>query len=129
MERLVEFARALIRQQSLTGEEEPVVQLILAEMQALGFDRAWADANGSAIGEIAGAQPGPTILLDAHCDTVGVAPGSVWTRDPFGGQVEDGFIYGRGAADMKGALAAMIHGAAAVDRARIAGRIVGGAAV
>lgn len=129
MERLVEFARALIRQQSLTGEEEPVVQLTLAEMQALGFDRAWVDANGSAIGEIAGAQLGPTILLDAHCDTVGIAPGSVWTRDPFGAQVEGGFIYGRGAADMKGALAAMIHGAAAVDRARIAGRIVVSATV
>lgn len=129
MERLVELARALIRQRSLTGEEEPVVQLILAEMQALGFDRSWADANGSAIGEIAGARSGPTILLDAHCDTVGVAPGSVWTRDPFGAQVEDGFIYGRGAADMKGALAAMLHGAVAVDRARIAGRIVVSATV
>ncbi len=114
MERLVEFTRALVRQKSLTGEEEPVIQLILAEMRALGFDRVWADANGSAIGEIIGAQPGPTILLDAHCDTVGIAPGSVWTRDPFGAQVEGGFIYGRGTADMKGALAAMIHGAAGV---------------
>jgi len=129
MDRLVEFTCALVRERSLPGEEGPVVQLILAEMRALGFDRAWVDSNGSAVGEIVGARPGPIILLDAHCDTVGIAPGSVWRRDPFGAQVEGNVIYGRGSADMKGALAAMLHGAAAVDRAQIAGRVVVSATV
>ena len=47
-----------------------------------------------------------------------------WQHDPFGAEIEDGFIYGRGAADMKGALAAMIHAAAGVDRSRLRGRVL-----
>jgi acetylornithine deacetylase/succinyl-diaminopimelate desuccinylase-like protein len=116
VERLIAFTQALIWQQSLSGEEGAAVALVLAEMRALGFDRVWADENGSAIGVIEGARPGPTLLLDAHCDTVGIAPGSTWARDPFGAEIDGGYLYGRGAADMKGALAAMIHAAAAVDR-------------
>jgi hypothetical protein len=115
-ERLIAFTQALVRTPSLSGEEGAVVELVLAEMRALGFDRVWADENGSAIGVIEGARPGPTLLLDAHCDTVGIAPGSTWTRDPFGAEIDGGYLYGRGTADMKGALAAMIHAAAAAYR-------------
>ncbi len=59
-DRLTQFTRALVQARSLTGEEGHVVQLVLSEMRALGYDRAWADENGSAIGVIEGAQPGPT---------------------------------------------------------------------
>ena len=128
-ERLIAFAQSLVRERSLSGQERAVVELILAEMRALGFDRAWADVNGSAIGMVEGASTGPTLLLDGHCDTVGIAPGSHWTRDPFRGEVKDGYLYGRGAADMKGALAAMIHAAASVDRTRLAGRVAVSATV
>ena len=121
---LISFTRSLVRCSSRYGEEEGVVSLILAQMTELGFDRAWRDANGSAIGIIEGKLPGPTILLDGHCDTVGVAPGLTWRHEPFAGDVEDGFIYGRGTADMKGALAAMIYAAAGLDRARLRGRVV-----
>ncbi len=72
---LIAFTRSLIRCPSRFGEEEAVVSLILAQMTELGFDRVWRDANGSAIGIIEGKLPGPTILLDGHCDTVGIAPG------------------------------------------------------
>jgi len=128
-ERLIAFTQSLVREPSLSGQEQAVVELILAEMRALGFDRAWADVNGSAIGLIEGARPGPTLLLDGHCDTVGIAPGSHWAHDPFGAEIEKGCLYGRGVADMKGALAAMIHAAAGVDRARLAGRVAVSATV
>ncbi len=128
-DRLTQFTRSLVQTRSLTGEEGPVVQLILSEMRTLGYDRAWVDENGSAIGLVEGAQPGPTLLLDAHCDTVGIAPGSTWTREPFGGEIDGGYLYGRGSADMKGALAAMVHAAAAVDRSRLAGRVAVSATV
>jgi putative selenium metabolism hydrolase len=128
-ERLIAFTQALVRTPSLSGEEGAVVELVLAEMRALGFDRIWADENGSAVGVIEGARPGPTLLLDAHCDTVGIAPGSTWTRDPFGAEIDGGYLYGRGAADMKGALAAMIHAAAAADRTTLAGRVAVSATV
>ena len=51
-ERLIAFAQTLVRQPSLSGQEQAVVELILSEMRALSFDRAWADVNGSAIGLI-----------------------------------------------------------------------------
>ena len=53
-----------------------------------------------------GAHSGPCIHFNSHTDVVEVGKG--WTRDPFGGQVDDGKIYGRGACDMKGGLAASI---------------------
>lgn len=129
MTSLIFFARSLIRCPSRYGEEGAVAALILEQMRALGFDRAWRDENGSAVGVIETGRPGPTLLLDGHCDTVGIAAGVPWTHDPFGGEVEDGFIYGRGAADMKAALAAMIHAAAGVNRARLRGRVAVSATV
>lgn len=126
---LISFARSLIRTSSISGNESAVVDVILREMRALGFDAFWRDDAGSAIGVILGAEPGPTLMLCGHCDTVGIAPGVQWQHDPFGGEIEGGFIYGRGAADMKGALAAMIHAAGAVDRSRLRGRLIVAATV
>ncbi len=126
---LVAFTQELIRIPSLSGEEMAVVARIVAEMRALGFDEVVVDANGSAIGIVNGAQPGPTILLDAHCDTVGIAPGSTWTRDPYAAGIANGYLYGRGAADMKGALAAMIYAAGTMDRSTLAGRVAVSATV
>ncbi len=129
MNKMIEFVQAIVQTPSLSGEEQPVAEIILREMCDLGFDRIWTDANGSAIGMIEGTHPGPTILLDAHCDTVGIAPGSIWRRDPFAADVADGCVHGRGAADMKGALAAMVYAAAGIDRVQLAGRVVVSATV
>ena len=122
-ERLVQLARALVQRPSLSGEERLVAERVGEEMQALGFSSVSTDENGSVVGLIEGAHPGKTILLDAHIDTVGIAPGVPWTQEPHGGRVVDEAIYGRGTADMKGALAAMIHAAAAVDRTKLHGRV------
>ena len=122
-EQLVQFAQALVQHPSLSGEERAVADRVQAEMQALGFTSITVDANGSVVGMIDGAYPGPTLLLDAHIDTVGIAPGVPWSQEPHGGRVMNEAIYGRGTADMKGALAAMIHAAAAVDRTKLYGRI------
>ncbi|CAN5849572.1 YgeY family selenium metabolism-linked hydrolase [soil metagenome] len=124
VENLIEFTQALVQQQSLSGQEQAVAQRVQAEMQTLGFDQVLIDENGSVLGIIEGAQPGKTLLLDAHIDTVGIAPGVPWTQEPFGAKIIDDALYGRGSADMKGALAAMIHAAAAVDRRQLQGRVV-----
>lgn len=121
---LIAFTQALIRTPSPPGEEGAVVDVILDEMRDLGFDDCWRDAVGNAVGVVNGARPGPTLLLDGHCDTVGIAAGVPWVHDPFGGEIADGALYGRGAADMKGALAAMIHAAGRIDRRQLAGRVV-----
>jgi putative selenium metabolism hydrolase len=54
---------------------------------------------------------------------------SEWTREPFGGEIVEGRLYGRGSADMKGALAAMIHGVGALSERSLAGSVVVSASV
>jgi putative selenium metabolism hydrolase len=123
LDRMVKFAQSVVQTPGLSGEERPVVEIITREMQTLNFDKVWVDTNGSTVGMVEGTQSGSTLLLDAHCDTVGVAPGSIWQRDPYSGDVEDGFLHGRGSADMLGALAAMVYAVAGLDRNQLAGRV------
>ncbi len=123
-QKLVQFVQELVQHPSLSGEEGAAAERVRQEMTALGFDRVRVDAYGSVIGVIEGAQPGKTLLFDGHTDTVGVTSGIPWRHDPFSGRVEDGSVYGRGGADMKGALAAFMHAAASVDRHSLHGRIV-----
>ncbi len=128
-ERLTRFARDIVRIPSLSGEEAQVAGRIEAEMKTLAFDSVWTDGVGNVIGLLEGAQPGPTILFDAHTDTVGVSPGVPWALDPYSGQVTGGSLHGRGAADMKGALAAMVYGVSALDKAGLRGKAVVSASV
>lgn len=128
-EALTRFLQSLVKAKTLSGQEKPVISLTAAEMQRLGYDQIFTDAKGSLIGLIEGTQPGPTLLLDAHVDTVGVAPGVPWRHNPFGAVIDGERLYGRGTSDMKGALAAMVYAAAAVDRSRLAGRVAVSASV
>jgi len=119
---LIEFLQKAIQTQSLTGHEKPFIELVISEMKQLGYDRIWIDDAGNAIGEIIGSHPGKSILLDAHADTV-MANSQDWDYDPFSGIIHQGRIYGRGTADTKGNLTAMIFGAAKVNRDKIFGNI------
>jgi len=65
---------------------------------------------------------GPVVHLNGHYDVVPV--GNDWTRDPFGGELADGWIYGRGAADMKSGLAAQVIAVEALRRTEWAGTVV-----
>lgn len=109
---MTKLCRDMIRISSVTGSEERIGQLLTARMLALGFDSARVDALGNVIGLVEGRGGGKTILLDGHMDTVGVADTDRWRHPPFGGEISDGRLYGRGAADMKCALAAMTAAAA-----------------
>jgi putative selenium metabolism hydrolase len=120
---LTQFLQSLIRLESLSGQEKPLIEAVASEMHRLQYDQVTIDENGSLIGIVHGSRVGPTLLFDAHGDTVGVAPGVSWQYDPYGGVIKNDRMYGRGTSDMKGALAAMIHAAGTVDRSRIAGRV------
>lgn len=113
---VTELCRTLVRARSLSGGEENVAGIIRAYMEKNGFSDIHIDRYGSISGCIQGKQPGPKILYDGHIDTVPVPDPSVWTHDPFGAELIDGRIYGRGTSDMKGALAAMLVGAASFAR-------------
>lgn len=126
---LATFAQNLVRAVGLSGEERAAAQCVETEMRRLGYDHVEIDTLGSVVGIVEGAIAGDTILLDAHTDTVGISPGIPWMYPAYGGEIHPGkdgrdAIYGRGSADMKGALAAMVHAVATIDRSRIRGRVV-----
>jgi putative selenium metabolism hydrolase len=85
-------------------------------MQDLGFPEVWVDPIGNVVGRV-GPGHGPTLMLNAHMDTVRVSARGSWAQDPFGASVEDGILYGLGSCDMKGGLAAMLYGAKLVQDA------------
>ena len=109
-EDLARFLQELVRTPSLSAQEGAVAGLIESKMQQLDFDEVRVDRVGNVIGRI-GNDQGPKLLYDGHMDTVDCGDPSMWERDPFGGEIEGGVLYGRGSADMKSGLAAMIYGA------------------
>lgn len=107
---LTEFLRDLVRIPSPSCQEKALADRLMAELHQVGFHEVWADRIGNVIARI-GAGQGPRLAYDGHMDTIGIGDPAAWTHDPFGGEIEDGLLYGRGAADMKGALASMVYGA------------------
>jgi len=109
---LENFALELVRTPSLSGSEGAVAELVRIELERLGY-AVEVDALGNVVGTL-DAGPGPCVLFDAHMDTVGVSDPAAWSADP-AGERRDRRLYGRGALDMKGPLAAVVHGAAAAS--------------
>lgn len=96
---LLEFCRDLLRIPSYTFQEKGVVERVVGEMKKLGYDQAFIDKTGNAVGIIG---DGPvTVLFDSHADTVLEGDKSKWSVDPFGAEIKDGMLYGLGASDMK----------------------------
>ncbi len=93
----------LVEHYSPSGQEAAAVRFLVERMERLGFQRAWVDEAGNAVG-VMGDGPRQIVLL-GHIDTV---PGEIPVR-----QV-DGVLYGRGAVDAKGPLAAFVSAVAAV---------------
>jgi putative selenium metabolism hydrolase len=107
---LVGFLRDLIQMPSPSTQEKAVGERIAAEMKRLDFRNVAIDRIGNVIGWI-GPGKGPLLMFNGHMDTVRVSDPEAWSRRPFGAEIVDGVLYGLGACDMKGGLAAMIYGA------------------
>jgi len=96
----------LVRIKSLSLGEGQVQQELQRQMKAAGFDEVRVDGLGNVIGRIGS---GPKILaFDAHMDTVDVGNADNWEFDPFVGDVQDGYLRGRGSTDQKGGAAAFV---------------------
>lgn len=124
-QQLIDFAQRLVQTPSLSTQEGAIADLIAEQLGALGFPAVRVNAMGSVIAEL-GAGDGPTVLLNAHMDTVAPAPAERWPHPPHAGVIERGALYGLGATDMKGALASMVYGAAQLlpYQDRLRGRLV-----
>ena len=95
------------------GEAE-IAAYVAARLGELGLavtTSELAPRRANVVGVLKGSGGGRSLLLNAHLDTVGVEG---MTIDPFGGELRDGCLYGRGAQDMKGSLAAMLAGVKAL---------------
>lgn len=103
---LIRFLRDMIRVSSLSKNETELSELIAKKMESCGL--SVQVIGGNVVGELKTVAEGPTLILNGHMDTVPVGDITSWTFDPFGAEIKDGRIYGRGASDMKGGLASMI---------------------
>ena len=104
----VELTCELIRRPSLTPKDEGCQALLCARLQAAGFDITplrFGDVDN--FWAIRG-ESGPILCFAGHTDVVPTGPTTEWTTPPFEPTIKDGVLYGRGAADMKSSLAAMI---------------------
>jgi succinyl-diaminopimelate desuccinylase len=110
------FAQRLVQTPSLSGQEEEVARLVYAEMRALGYDEVWVDSVGNVWGKIAGGDGAP-LLFNTHMDIVDSGDVACWSRPPFGGEIADGFLWGRGSCDAKGCLAAQVYALGLLRRA------------
>ncbi len=109
---VIGLCRDLVRIRSYSGEEQGVAERLREFFASHGFDDVRTDEYGNLIGTVRGNRPGPTVLFDGHMDTVPVDERDSWKHDPFGAEIEDGVMYGRGTSDMKCALACMAAAAA-----------------
>ncbi|WOX06223.1 succinyl-diaminopimelate desuccinylase [Microbulbifer pacificus] len=104
----VELTCDLIRRQSVTPEDAGCMELMLERLEKIGFKTdhlRFGDTDNfwSVRGE-----EGPLFAFAGHTDVVPTGPAANWQNPPFEPQIIDGMLYGRGAADMKGSLAAMV---------------------
>ena len=108
----VQFLQRLIQTPSLPGEEKDIALLVETEMNTLGYDEVFSDETGNVVGCIKGRGEAPAIMFNTHLDHVDVGEHDAWPYPPFGGEIHDDKIWGRGAVDIKGPLAAQVYGIA-----------------
>ncbi len=107
---VVSLLQQMVQAPSLSGQEGQMAALLAGQMRALGYDAVWQDECGNVVGRREGHGPGPALLFDAHLDVVPADGPEQWQHAPFGGEIAAGCVWGRGATDTKGSLAAMLAG-------------------
>ena len=111
----VDLTARLVRCPSVTPAEGGAISLLEAELSAAGFECRRADRGdvSNLIARWGGKGHLRTFGFNGHTDVVPVGDAAAWTADPFGAEVRDGVMFGRGTTDMKSGVAAFV--AAAID--------------
>ncbi len=102
------LTESLIARRSLTPDDAGCCELIGARLARLGFTLEYLNAEGVTNLWATRGSGAPLVVLAGHTDIVPSGPREAWTSDPFQPTRADGYLYGRGAADMKSGLAAMV---------------------
>jgi acetylornithine deacetylase len=132
-DKLIHLTQELVKKPSITGEEKKIQLFLHDTLKSLGMDTelVYPDIDKlrkhndffettsfekygykdrpNVFSNLKGEGTGHSICLSGHVDVVSPEPVSDWTKDPWGGEVEDNFIYGRGAGDMKAGVAALLY--------------------
>jgi len=146
-DRLISDLQALVRIPSITGSEDSVavwaaetlrdlglsVETVAPDLAMVRADPAWPGQEMPrtslpvVIGRV-GRVGGPRVILSGHLDVVPPGDPATWTVDPWGGEIREGSLYGRGACDMKGGVASILAAiralGAAGDLARLDGQLI-----
>ncbi len=137
-EDILGFACRLVAEPSTLGREASALQLMESDLRQLGFTTQRVSIVPEVLSEHPGFAPVPwgyedrynvvgmrpaageggrSLLLNGHLDVVDPGCRDFWQRDPFQPEIRDGWLYGRGAGDMKSGIAAMTYAVHAVQRA------------
>ena len=117
---VVELLQELIQLDTTNppGNETGAAELVQDLMSGAGMRAeilSSPEGRANVVGRIEGPSDAPALVLLSHLDVVGVEPDS-WTRDPFGGEISEGWLWGRGALDMKNIAAMHLEAALALIR-------------
>src|SRR3712207_5124313 len=139
-DREVEFLRGLVGRSSTLGGEAVVQRFVAEELREMDLEPQVWQIDHAEIACLPGYSPvewsyegrpnvaavwrsssggGHSVLLNGHVDVVPATPEHHWSVDPWGSEVADGRMYGRGAADMKGGVAAMVYAVRALREAGV----------
>src|ERR1700716_975197 len=119
-EETVELLRRLVRFNTVNppGNERPAIEYLASYLEQAGLETevlATVDDRPNLVADLRGSGDGPTLCYLGHVDTV-LADPAEWTHDPWSGDLADGFLWGRGALDMKSQVAAEVAAAASLAR-------------
>lgn len=130
---MIKYLQDLVKIPSVTGQEQEAQQFIEKKFREMGLETDMFEPEVEAlrnhpaffettsftklgykdrpnvVGRLKGSGGGKSLILCGHIDVVSIEPREMWTHDPWGGPIENGKMYGRGAADMKAGIAAMIY--------------------
>lgn len=121
---MTRFTQDLVRIRSVHDPEKGSTEaeaaaLVAARMRQFGWSPTVTEPAPGRPNVVAvidgGGGPGPTLAFEGHTDVVTEGDRSAWTRDPYAAEVIDGRLYGRGSADMKSGLAAMLYAVRALE--------------
>ena len=113
----VQFTQRLIQTPSMPTEEGEIAQVVVREMEKLGYDEVWLDTVGNVNGRVYGHYRDlPALVFNSHLDHVDPGDLELWPYPPYSGEIHDGRIFGRGACDIKGPMAVQVYSLAALLR-------------
>lgn len=104
----LELARQIIARPSVTPEDAGCMEILTERLKPLGFSIEFINRNGVTNLWARRGTTKPLFVFAGHTDVVPTGPLEKWTSPPFAPEIRDGVLYGRGAADMKSSLAAMV---------------------